>query len=73
VKAALLALVLSVVAPAHVTLGISGRSCTVLVAVLLAAAEILAAAGAIWLAARAIRRFRSAPWQRASFPSGGWQ
>jgi hypothetical protein len=73
VKTALLALVLSVVAPAHITLGISGRSCTVLVAVLLAAAEILAAAGAIWLAVRSVRRFRSAPWMRASLPSAAWQ
>jgi hypothetical protein len=73
VKIAILALVLAVIAPAHITLGVSGRSCAVLAALLLAAAEILAAAGVTWLAIRAIRRFRSAPWLRpAGVPGGAW-
>ena len=53
-KTAVLALVLTVVAPAHVRLG----PVAVPVSWLLVTAEVLAAAGSIWLAARALRGFR---------------
>ena len=67
-KAALIALVLATVAPAHVALA----PVVVPVAWLLAAGELLAAAGGAWLTVRAIRRFRSAPWVRTARTGGAW-
>jgi len=51
-KLALLALILTTVAPVHLTVG----PVTLSVAWLLASAELLAAAGSAWLAVRHIRR-----------------
>jgi hypothetical protein len=66
-KTALIALVLATVAPAHVSIG----PVSVPVTWLLAAAEVLAAAGCAWLTARAVRRFRSTPWPRPA-AGGAW-
>jgi uncharacterized integral membrane protein len=69
VKAALVVLVLSVAASAHITFGAFGWSCTVPVAVLVAAAEALAAVAGCWLAVRVIREAR--PCRCPAWVSGG--
>jgi hypothetical protein len=63
VKAALLALLLAVV-PAHVRFAILGVPVSVPGGWLIVAAELVTSAGVTWLAFRAARRFRSAPWMR---------
>ena len=63
-KAAVLALVLAGIAPAHITLP---GGVTMAAGALVAAAEVLAAAGGIWLAVRSLR-----PWFRYRLrPAGG--
>jgi hypothetical protein len=69
VKALLVALVVAI-APAHVRFAILGVPVSIPALVLVLAAEGLAAAAVTWLAVRAIRRFRSAPWMRPA--AGGW-
>jgi hypothetical protein len=71
VKAALVALVLGTIAPSHVRFAVLGIPVSVPVTWFLIAAEALAVAGTAYLTARAIRRFRSAPWPRFAFASGG--
>ena len=60
-KAALIALVVTVAAPAHIRFVLLGQPVSVSVLWLVAAAELLAAAGSAWLAVRLILRFRSSP------------
>jgi hypothetical protein len=61
VKTLIIALVLTVIGPAHVRVG----PAVVPALWLLAAAELAAAAGVTWLAVRHIRRFRSSPHPRS--------
>ena len=63
---ALLAVLIVALAPAHLRFAIAGVPVSVSAAWLILAAEVLAAAVTAWLAVRAIRRFRSAPWLRPS-------
>ena len=65
-KAALIALVVTVAAPAHVRFVLLGYPVSVSALWLVAAAELLAAAGTAWLAVRLIRRFQSSPYPRAA-------
>ena len=63
-KAAVLVLVLAVIAPVHITLP---GGVTMTAGVFVAAAEVLAAAGGIWLTVRSLR-----PWFRCRLrPAGG--
>jgi hypothetical protein len=71
VKAVLVVLVLVTAVPHRIAFVVFGEP--VPAAWLVIAAEVLAAAAAGWLAVRAVRRFRSAPWLRAAFPAGGWR
>lgn len=66
-KVLILALVLGTIAPLHVTFG----PVSVPVLWLLAAVEALAGLGSVWLAVRAVRRFRSCPRYRAGLLPGG--
>lgn len=66
-KALIIALVLGVIAPLHVTLGPVSMPALWL----LAAVEALASLGSVWLAIRLIRRFRSRPWTRSALVTGG--
>ena len=61
-KAALIALVLTLAAPVRVTL--LGSPVQFPAGWLILAAEVIAAAALAWLAVRGLRRFRSAPWPR---------
>jgi hypothetical protein len=70
VKAALIALVLTVAAPSHVTVAVLGRVVSLPAAGLILAAEATATAAVAWLAIRGLRRFRSAPWPRAVLLAG---
>lgn len=70
-KAALVVLVLVTAVPHRTAFVLFGEP--VPVAGLVIAAEVLAVVAGGWLAVRAVRRFRSAPWLRAAFPAGGWQ
>ena len=63
-KAALIALVVTAVAPAHIRFVILGQPVSLPAIWLLAVDELLAAAGSAWLAVRALRRFRSSPYRR---------
>ena len=63
-KAALIALVLTVLAPVHVTAVLAGAPVSFPAGWLVLTAEVLASAGLAWLAVRTLRRFRSAPWPR---------
>ena len=67
---ALLAALIVALAPVHIRFAVVGVPVSVPAAWLILAAEILAAAVTAWLAVRVIRRFRSAPWMRAT--AGGW-
>jgi hypothetical protein len=69
-KAAILALVLTTVAPSHVTFAVLGLTALVPVASLILSAEVLAAVVTSWLAVRILRQFRSAPWLRTIRPAG---
>ena len=62
-KAALIALLLAVV-PSHVRIAVFGIPVSVPAGWLILAAEIVTSALLAWLAFRAVRRFRSAPWVR---------
>jgi hypothetical protein len=64
VKAALIALVLTTVAPARVGVTILDCRLQVPTGWLILAAEILLTGATVWLAVRALRRFRSSPWMR---------
>lgn len=68
-KAALIALAVTAVAPAHIRFAILGIPVSLPAIWLVAAAELLAAAVTIWLVVRAIRRFRSSPQPRAVRPA----
>jgi hypothetical protein len=70
VKAALIALVLAVLAPVHITAVLAGASVSFPAGWLILGAEVLASAGLAWLAIRVLRRFRSAPWPRSAGPAG---
>ena len=63
-KTALIALVLTTVAPSHVTFAVLGLAVSLPVAGLILAAEVLAVAGTGWLIFRTLRRFRSSPFPR---------
>ena len=63
-KAALIALVVTVVALAHIRFVILGQPVSLPAIWLPAVGELLAAAGSTWLAVRALRRFRSSPYRR---------
>ena len=63
-KAALIALVVTAVAPAHIRFVILGQPVSLPAIWLLAVGELLATAGSTWLAVRALRRFRSSPFRR---------
>jgi hypothetical protein len=67
---ALLAVLIVALAPAHIRFAVAGVPVSVPAGWLILAAEVLAAAVTAWLAVRAIRRFRSAPWLR---PAAGRQ
>jgi hypothetical protein len=67
---ALLAVLIVALAPAHIRFAVADVPVSVSAAWLILAAEVLAAAVIGWLAARVIRRFRSAPWLRPA--AGGW-
>ncbi len=69
-KAALIALVLTTVAPAHVGVRILGCPLQVPAGWLILAVELLVTGTTAWLAVRALRRFRSSPWPRAVRPAG---
>ena len=60
----LLAFLAVALAPVHVRFAVLGLPVSVPAVWLILAAEILAAVVTAWLAVRAIRRFRSAPWMR---------
>jgi hypothetical protein len=68
VKAALLAFVLSVTAPMHLTASLLGVRVCVPVPWLILAAEVLTFAGLVWLIVRALRSSRSSP-----YPRTGWR
>ena len=68
-KAALIALVLSIAGPAHLRFSVLGVPVSVPAGVLILAAEIVTAAALAWLTIRKLRRFRSAPWPRP-LPTG---
>jgi hypothetical protein len=68
VKAVLLAFVLSVTAPMHLTVTALGVRVCVPVPWLILAAEVLAVAGLTWLLVRRLLAFRSSPYPRA-----GWR
>lgn len=70
-KAVLVVLVFAAAVPHRIAFVLFGQP--VPLAWLVIAAEVLAAVACGWLAVRAVRRFRSAPWMRPAFPSGGWQ
>ncbi len=63
-KSAVLALVLTVTAPMHLTFALPGQPVSLPVSWLLIAGELLAAAGGTWLIVRALGRFRSCPYPR---------
>jgi len=67
VKTALLALVLTTITPAHIRFTLFGTPMSLPVCWLLAAAELLAAAGGAWLTIRVLRRFRSSPYPRLAW------
>lgn len=67
----LLAFLFLAALPAHVRIAVAGTGITVPAGVLVLAAEIAAAVPAVWLATRAIRRFRSSPWFRMALTPGG--
>jgi hypothetical protein len=64
VKAALIALVLTVATPVHLAVSVAGFSVAFPAGWLILAAEVLAAAGLTWLAVRVLRGFRSSPYPR---------
>jgi hypothetical protein len=64
VKAALIALVLTVAAPVHVGVTLLGSPVQFPAGWLVIASEAFAAAALAYSAVRALRRFRSAPWLR---------
>ena len=66
-KAALVALVVTVAAPVHIRFVLFGQPVSVPALWLVAAAELLVAAGTFWLAVRVIRRFPSSPYPRAAW------
>lgn len=70
-KAALIALVLTVITPVHITGALAGVSVSFPSGWLILAGEVLIAAAVAWLAARELRRFRSSPYLRSAFPAGG--
>jgi hypothetical protein len=66
-----LAVLIAVLAPAHVRFAVFGVPVSVPAGWLILAGEVLVtAAVAAWLATRVIRRFRSAPWPRPAFAGG---
>lgn len=68
-KAAIVALLLAI-APAHIRFAVLGIPVSVPVTWLVIAAEAVAVTGTAYLAARAIRRFRSSPWPRLAYAPG---
>ncbi len=64
---ALLAALIAALAPVHARFAVLGVPVSVSAAWLILGAEVLAAAVIAFLAGRAIRRFRSAPWMRPVF------
>ena len=66
---ALLAALVVALAPAHIRFAVAGFPVSVPAAWLILPAEVLAAAVTAWLAVRAVRRFRSAPWMRPGWPA----
>lgn len=66
-KTALIAFVLTVTAHMRLSVRAAGIPLSVPVPALILAAEVLAVAGAIWLAVRALRRFRSSPYPRTAW------
>jgi hypothetical protein len=66
VKTAILALVLTTLAPSRITVAVFGCAVSVPAGVLILAAELLAAAGTAWLAVRCLRGFRSSPYPRTA-------
>jgi hypothetical protein len=68
VKAAVVAFVLSVTAPMHLTVAALGVRVCVPVPWLILAAEVAAFAGLVWLIVRALRSSRSSP-----YPRTGWR
>jgi hypothetical protein len=69
---ALIAVLVVALAPAHVRFAVAGVPVSVPAAWLILAAEALAVTVTVWLAVRAIRRFRSAPWMRPIAAGGAW-
>jgi hypothetical protein len=66
-KTALLALVLTVITPVHITGAFAGAHVSFPARWLILAAEGLAAGALTWLGVRILRRFRSSPWPRPAF------
>lgn len=70
-KAALIALALTVAAPVHVGVTLLGSPVQFPAGWLIIASEAFAAVALAWLAARGLRRFRSTPWPRPA-AGGAW-
>ncbi len=63
-KAALIALVLTVATPVHITGALAGSSVSFPAGWLILVAEVLVAGALTWLAVRVLRGFRSSPFPR---------
>ena len=68
--AALVALVLAITAPVRLGVMILGFPVSFPAGWLILAGEVLAAAAPARLAIRLLRRFRSSPWPRSTWPAG---
>jgi hypothetical protein len=71
VKAALIALVLTITAPLRLGVTVLGFPVSFPAGWLILAVEVLAVAALAWLAFRVLRRFRSSPWLRTTCSEGG--
>jgi hypothetical protein len=69
-KTALLVLVLTTAAPSHITVAILGLTVSLPVMWLILSIEVFAAGALVLLAVRVLRRFRSSPWPRSTWPAG---
>ena len=70
-RPALVVLVLTAIAPVHITGAFAGAHISFPAGWLILAAEVLAAGSLTWLVVRILRRFRSSPYLRAAFCPGG--
>ncbi len=71
-KAALIALVLTVATPLHITGVLAGLLVSFPAGWIILAAEVLTAGALVWLAVRVLRGFRSSPFPRPVPRGGAW-